>query len=212
MSSSAPHSTMRTLERAPAGGWPESRLLRVKRALRSAIILIPTRDWVLNHVVCRIPFVSPRMAAYALLGVHLEDRRTGIIMLGSEIYRAKGLHIGRNSAIGRGCVLDARGGIKIGQNVNIGSYSRFQPGKHVIDDPDFKSQRGSIAIGDRAWIAEGAIVVGNVTIGEGAVVAAGAVVTKDVDPYMIVAGVPARPIRERSRDLTYELTWRPNWS
>jgi acetyltransferase-like isoleucine patch superfamily enzyme len=184
----------------------------VNRALRSAIILVPTRDWVLNHVVCRIPFVSLRMAAYALLGVDLEDHRTGIIMLGTEVYRAKNLHIGRNSAIGRGCVLDARGGLRIGENVNIGSYSRFQAGKHVIDDPEFKSQRGSIAIGDRAWIAEGAIVVGEVTIGEGAVVAAGAVVTKDVDPYMVVAGVPARPIRERSRDLTYELSWRPNWS
>ncbi len=56
------------------------------------------------------------------------------------------------------------------------------------------------------------MVVGSVTIGEGAVVAAGAVVTKDVDPYMIVGGVPARPIRERARDLTYELSWRPDWA
>jgi acetyltransferase-like isoleucine patch superfamily enzyme len=183
----------------------------MKHALRSAMILIPTRSWVLNHVVNRIPFVSPRMAAYALLGVQMEDRRTGIIMLGTHVFRAKNLHIGRNTSIGRNCVLDARGGLRIGQNVNIGSYSRFQPGKHLIDDPDFKSQRGSISIGDRAWLAEGVVAVGNLTIGEGAVVAAGAVVTKDVDPYMVVAGVPARPLRERSRDLRYELTWRPNW-
>ncbi len=190
-----------------------SRLAGVKRALRSLIILVPTRDWVLNHVVNRIPHASPRMAAYALLGVDFEDHRTGVIMLGSHVYRARELHIGRNCSIGRYVQLDARGkGIRIGKNVNIGSYSRFTPGKHVIDDPEFKSQSGAITIEDRAWIAEGAIVVGNITIGEGAVVAAGAVVTKDVDPYMVVAGVPAKPIRERSHDLRYELTWRPNWA
>lgn len=188
-----------------------SRLLRVNQALQCAKRLIPTRDWAMNHLVCRIPFTSPRMAAYALLGVDLEDHRTGIIMLGAQIFRARGLHIGCNCSIGRKAVLDARGGIHIGRNVNIGSYSRLQPGKHLIDDPDFKSQRGSMTIGDRAWIAEGAILVGDLTIGEGAVVAAGAVVTKDVDPFMVVAGVPARPIRERSRDLRYELTWRPDW-
>jgi putative colanic acid biosynthesis acetyltransferase WcaF len=184
----------------------------VKQALLSLKILIPTRDWAMNHLVCRIPFASPRMAAYALLGVDLEDHRTGIIMLGTQIFRARGLHIGRNCSIGRHCVLDARGGVQIGENVNIGSYTRLQPGKHLIDDPDFKSQRGSMAIGNRAWIAEGAILVGNLTIGEGAVVAAGAVVTKDVDPFMVVAGVPAKPIRERAHDLRYELTWRPNWA
>jgi maltose O-acetyltransferase len=167
---------------------------------------------VLNHLVCKIPFVSARMAAYSRLGVDLEDHRTGIIMLGSYIAAPKNLRIGRNSAIGRNCVLDARGaGIRIGQNVNIGSYSRLQPGKHLIDDPDFTSEGGAIVVGDRAWIAEGATVVGSVNIGEGAVVAAGAVVTKDVDPYMVVGGVPAQPIRERSRDLSYQLTWRPNW-
>jgi acetyltransferase-like isoleucine patch superfamily enzyme len=153
------------------------------------------------------------MAAYARLGVDLEDHRTGVIMLGTHIFAPKNLRIGRNTAIGRDCVLDARGyGIQIGQNVNISSYSRFQPGKHKLDDPDFAGEKGHIAVGDRAWIAQGAMVVGSVTIGEGAVVAAGAVVTKDVDPYMIVGGVPARPIRERARDLPYELSWRPDWA
>jgi acetyltransferase-like isoleucine patch superfamily enzyme len=174
--------------------------------------LLPPTEWILNHIVCRIPFVSIRMAAYARLGVDLEDHRTGIIMLGTYIAAPKNLRVGRNSAIGRSCVLDARGdGIHIGQNVNIGSYSRLQPGKHMIDDPEFAEKGGAIEIGDRAWLAEGAVVVGSVTIGEGAVVAAGAVVTKDVGPYVVVAGVPARPIRERSRDLSYQLSWRPNW-
>ncbi len=183
----------------------------MKNAVSSLKILIPTRDWAMNHLIARIPFVSLRMAAYRLIGVDLQDHRTGIIMLGTQIFRARALHIGRNCSIGRNCVLDARGGVHIGDNVNIGSYTRLQPGKHLIDDPDFNSKRGSMTIGDRAWIAEGAVLLGTLTIGEGAVVAAGAIVTKDVEPFTVVAGVPARPIRERSRELSYELTWRPNW-
>jgi putative colanic acid biosynthesis acetyltransferase WcaF len=184
----------------------------VKRALRFIWPYIPPREWIVNHIVNKIPFASPRMAAYAWGGVEMEDRRSGIIMLGTYISAPKALRVGRNTSIGRNCVLDARGkGIRIGQNVNIGSYSRFQPGRHLVDNAEFKSVGGLITIGDRAWIAEGAVVVGDINIGEGAVVAAGAVVTKDVEPFMMVGGVPARPIRERSRNLTYELTFRPDW-
>jgi maltose O-acetyltransferase len=53
-----------------------------------------------------------------------------------------------------------------------------------------------------------ALILPGITIGEGAVVAARAVVTHDVPPYTIVAGTPARPIGERSRDLTYTLDYR----
>ena len=68
-----------------------------------------------------------------------------------------------------------------------------------------------IVIGDRVWIGMNATVLGGVTIGEGAVVAAGSVVTKDVPPFTVVGGVPARPIKDRERELTYRLAYRPNW-
>jgi maltose O-acetyltransferase len=64
-------------------------------------------------------------------------------------------------------------------------------------------------VGDRAWIGYRAIVLPGVSIGEGAVVGAGAVVSRDVPPFTIVAGNPARPIGERSRVLTYQLEYRP---
>lgn len=57
-----------------------------------------------------------------------------------------------------------------------------------------------IEIGHDVWIGHGVIVVGNVSIGNGAIIAAGSVVTKDVAPYAIVAGVPAKEIRKRFSD------------
>lgn len=186
------------------------RLISIARRVRGSAAF-PPNDWVLNHVVCRIPLAAPRMAAYARLGVALEDHRSGVIMLGSEVHAPAQLRIGRGCAIGNRCVLDARGGITIGRDVNISSHARLQTAKHLIDDPDFMHDFSPISVGDRVWIAEGAVVLGGVTLGEGAVVAAGAVVTKDVAPYSVVGGVPARPIRERARDLRYHLLWRPDW-
>jgi putative colanic acid biosynthesis acetyltransferase WcaF len=171
----------------------------------------PPSHWVLTSVVCKVPLARHRMAWYARSGVGFEDHRTGIIMLGSEISSPERLQIGRNTAIGRRCVLDARGGITIGRDVNISSYARLQTAKHIVDDPGFGHLFSPIVIGDRAWIAEGAVVLGGVTVGEGAVVAANAVVTKDVEPFAVVGGVPAQFIRRRSSDLRYHLQWRPDW-
>jgi acetyltransferase-like isoleucine patch superfamily enzyme len=173
--------------------------------------VLPPSHWVLTNVISRVPLARHRMAWYARSGVAFEDHRTGIIMLGSEISAPEQLQVGRNTAIGRRCVIDARGGIAIGRDVNISSYARLQTAKHLIDDPDFAHHYAPIAIGDRVWIAEGAVVLGGVTVGEGAVVAANAVVTKDVEPFSVVGGVPARVIGQRSRELRYYLSWRPDW-
>ena len=67
-------------------------------------------------------------------------------------------------------------------------------------------------IGDRVWIAYRAVILPGVTIGEGAVIAAGAVVTRDVGPFSIMAGVPAKKIGERNRNLDYQLDFRPLFS
>lgn len=62
--------------------------------------------------------------------------------------------------------------------------------------PYVNSHSGPIRICDDAWIGTGAVIMPGVTIGEGAVVAANAVVTRNVDPYVIVGGIPAREIRK----------------
>ena len=80
-------------------------------------------------------------------------------------------------------------------------------------DEDFFAQRKSrlAYIGHDTWIGAGAMIKPEVTLGHGAVVAAGAVVTKDVDPYTIVAGTPAKPLRLRQprpiAERLIELAW-----
>ncbi len=66
-----------------------------------------------------------------------------------------------------------------------------------------------VVIGDHVWIGARALICPGVTIGEGAVVGAGAVVTRDVAPYAIVAGNPARVIGQRTRDLHYRTRYFP---
>ena len=107
----------------------------------------------------------------------------------------------------------------LGKFANIAAMARIGPTDHPMgnaslhhflyrsadywddapDDADFFAQRLSrrTVIGPDTWLGHGAIVKPEVTIGAGAIVASGAVVTKDVAPYMIVAGVPAQPLRER---------------
>lgn len=146
--------------------------------------------------------------------VWMVDMQPGaIIYFGAEIRASANLHIGRGSIIGDRAILDARrGGIHIGENVNLGSGVKLWTGQHDYNDPYFRSvpgRRGPITIHDRAWLGPNVTILHSVTIGEGAVVAAGAVVTKDVEPYALVGGIPAKKIGERTRDLRYVFKGKP---
>jgi len=185
--------------------------MSTSRVGRFLLRTLPPPEYVLNHIVNRIPLAGVRMRLYRLFGVKLEAPDRSVIMLGVEIEMPWALSIGRGTVIGPGCLVDARGGLRLGRDVNVSGRTRFMTAKHLVQDPDFTASFEETSVGDRAWIALGATILGGVSIGEGAVVAAGAVVTSDVAPYTIVGGVPARPIGQRTRDLRYELDYRPNW-
>jgi acetyltransferase-like isoleucine patch superfamily enzyme len=82
------------------------------------------------------------------------------------------------------------------------------PGEFEDGQP---ASRGPITIGNDVWIGLGALILSGVTIGDGAVVAAGALVTKDVRPYAIVGGNPAREIRRRFGDEQVEALLEARW-
>ena len=112
--------------------------------------------------------------------------------------------IGSDTHINRQCTLDARGGLTIGSSVSISHGVIIMSGSHDVNSKHFNGKFLPINISDYVWIGCGAIILQNVNIGKGAVIAAGAVVTKDIPPYSIAAGVPAKIIGERTKDLDYK--------
>lgn len=79
------------------------------------------------------------------------------------------------------------------------TYRRAQYGFGEVDDEDFFDWRraAKVTVGHDVWLGHGALLMPGVTVGTGAVVGAGAVVTRDIEPYTIAVGVPAKPLRKR---------------
>jgi acetyltransferase-like isoleucine patch superfamily enzyme len=114
-----------------------------------------------------------------------------------------GLEMGDHSNIGPYSYIGCSGPIRIGNNVMISPRVSLYAENHVIAGIDIPmkeqgvTQKG-IVIEDDCWIAANSIILDGVTVGRGSVVAAGAVVSKNVPPYSVVAGVPARIIKSRN--------------
>jgi acetyltransferase-like isoleucine patch superfamily enzyme len=112
------------------------------------------------------------------------------------IYEPEHLELGDQVDVGEFTHIRANGGLRIGSRVLIAAHVTITTREHPIALPRWGVTKDApIVIEDDVWIGAGAIVLPGVTIGRGAVVAAGAVVTASVEPFTVVAGVPARPIK-----------------
>lgn len=116
---------------------------------------------------------------------------------GTDIWYPSRLTMGRSVWIDVNVKLYCVNRITLGNNVIISDGAYLCTAQHDITDPAFALTTAPITIGDSAWIGARAIILPCRKIGEGAVVAAGAVVTRDVEPWTVVAGNPARVIKKR---------------
>lgn len=149
-----------------------------------------------NIFVANVPWRAFRMAFYRRF---FEIGPECTILMNLKIRRMYGLILGRNVNINQKCMLDTRGGnITIGNYVDIAPEVNIWTLEHDFNHADFPSVGAPVVIEDFVWIANRAIILPGVKIGKGAVVAAGAVVTKDIAPWTIVGGVPAKKIGDRN--------------
>lgn len=159
--------------------------------------------------IATIPSLHIRKWLYKGLGVKMGKNVT--IHFRTELRCPERLSLGDGTIIGDNAILDARRGLTLGKNVNLSSNVSIYTLQHDHRAPDFSCPAEdkvdfAVKIDDRAWLGSNVIVLPGVHIGEGAVCCAGCVVTKNVEPYDVVAGIPAKKVGTRPRNMTYEFS------
>lgn len=171
------------------------------RALRFDFLL-----YLCNYFVAVFP--SARFRHFFYRKVMKVNLAKGAHMLSGTWLDCRGeLKIGSNSVINQRCRLDNRGGIEIWDNVSISPEVHIITADHDVQDSMCIGRTNKVIIKNHVVIGSRATVLPGVVVGEGAVIAACACVTKDVPPYTIVAGTPARVIKNRNPNLIYTTSY-----
>jgi len=151
-----------------------------------------------------IPSHTIRNMKYRFFGVKIGKGST--FHMWANFFDPKNIEIGIDTIIGDHAFLDGRDKLKIGNHVDIASQVMIYNSEHDLESDNFSAILAPVEIGDYVFIGPRVTIMPNVKIGKGAVVAGGAVVTKDVEPFTIVGGVPAKLIGERQiKNLNYRL-------
>ena len=109
------------------------------------------------------------------------------------------LQVGESSSVGDRAILYCLGPVTLGARVSISQHAHLCAGSHDYSKPEMTLLRPPISIEDDAWIAADAFVGPDVTVGAGAILGARGVAFKNLNPWMIYAGNPAREVRPRPR-------------
>ncbi len=154
--------------------------------------------WVPGGLLFRLiprPFFGARRLLLRLFGARVG--RDVHIYPSATIYLPWCLDIGHRSAIGEGAYIYNLGKVSIGERATISHKAHLCAGTHDYADPSLSLIRSEIVIDDDAWICADAFVGPGVHVGRGAVVGARAVAVKNVDDWSVVAGNPARHVKQR---------------
>jgi len=167
-----------------------------------------TASYIALRLLSRVP--SQMFRRFVLRHVFCARIACDVVLYGGfEIRSPRKLAIGSRSVIGHRATLDARGGLTIGERVNLSSEVMIWTAQHDYRDPKFGTVFKPVTVGDYVWLGPRCLILPGIKIGEGVVVAAGAVVTHDIEPYTVVGGVPAQKIADRPRGLTYNPSVNP---
>ncbi len=163
-----------------------------------------TKLFLVHLVSLHVPIYSIRKLIFIISGLTIGKGST--IHMGCKFFDPEGVTIGEDTIIGDRAFLDGRDTLSIGSHVDIASEVMIYNSEHDINSDTFEAKKVPVVIEDYVFVGPRSIILPGVKIGEGAVVAAGAVVTKNIDPFSIVGGVPAKVIGERkNKKLSYRL-------
>ena len=154
--------------------------------------------WALGKGAFRLvprPCYAPRRTILRVFGAKVG--RNVNIANSAMIYFPWNLNIGDWSSIGERAIIYNLGKVSIGEKATVSQGAHLCAGTHDFSDPSTPLLTPPISIGNQAWVCADAFVGPGVSIGEGAVVGARAVAVKDVEPWAVVAGNPARFIKQR---------------
>lgn len=176
--------------------------------------------WICSHVYSLSAVMFFRLRGYAIganvvlassCEIYQSSKGAISILSGAQIRKAVRINAGFDGVIriGHNVLIDTGTCIMAQQNILIGNNTLIAPYCFIVDfNHGFENRRVPIAkqgyttekivIGEDVWIGAHSIILPGVTIGNGSVIGAGSVVTKDVKPHSVVAGNPARIIRQRS--------------
>lgn len=156
-----------------------------------------------NRNVSLIPAHFIRNAIYRhCLKVHLGDN---VVIYKGVVFRdGFKCRIGARTIIGDDNLIDARGGIEIGEDCNFSTGVHIWTAQHDLQDENFAYESAPVVIGSHCWISSGVTILPGISIGEGCVVASGAVVTKDCEPFSVYGGIPAKKIGNRNPNIQYQ--------
>ena len=163
--------------------------------------------YVLNHFVLHIPSGLIRTFLYRNIYKFQVSKKAAIHI--NVKFFGKKVTVGDWSVINSEALIDGRGGCIIGSNVSISRRVTILTMGHDYNDKDFMLKGGEVKVGDDVWIGYGAMIMPGVTIGKGAVIGAGSVVVKDVGNYMVVAGNPAKHIKNRDEQIYGPVYYQP---
>ena len=185
----------------------------IKQNIIYRLLVAFLKYYFMNRIVSFFPCWFIRKNYMKFLGMKIG--KYSRIDMGIYIKEVGELKIGNYVHINQGSLLMSEGSIEIGNCVSISHRAGLFSVSHDIQSPDFAFVCSKIKIEDYVWIGANAMILSGqneVTIGKGAVICAGAVVTKNVEPFSIVAGVPAKVIGKRNEDLNYfplkNIPWR----
>ena len=190
--------------------WHNLNILRCFLLINVNKIIRFTFDFVyyiFNYFISYIPFYFIRHI-YLKYILKINFAKNTSFHIGTFLV-GRYLKIGEGTIINRNCMIDSRAYVEIGNNVSISPDVHIISGSHEVNSVSFDYVGASIIIQDNVFIGSRATILQGVTIGEGAVISAGAIVVKNVLPYDIVGGIPAKKIGERIKVLKYSLNYSP---